>query len=115
MDSTASLTSSADSAGNGTMANNKLMQDYQGNTSFTRWIVLGCFVAALCIVGATIYWPQVQTALLHAFDKLLETATWLFLGGKSPEVVSAFRAKISAMLGQSGQTQAASTDPPPGQ
>ena len=89
------------------------MQDYQGNTSFTRWIVLGCFVAAICIVGATIYWPQVQTALLHAFDKFLETATWLFLGGKSPEVVNAFRGKINAMLGRSDPKPEPSPDPPP--
>ena len=107
-----SLGSSTPSSGN--MASNRLMQDYQGNTSFTRWIVLACFVAALCIVCATVMWPQVQTALLHAFDKLLETATWLFLGGKSPEVVNAFRAKISAMLGKSSANPGEPPLNPPG-
>lgn len=95
------------------MASNKVMEDYRGNSSFTRWFVLGCVIVAILLVVATIRWSTAQVAFLHAFDKLLETATWVFLGGKSPEIVNAFRAKIQAVIaGKSSSDPAPAPDPP---
>lgn len=88
-----------------------IMEDYQGNSSFTRWATLGLLVAALCIVGATVRWPAAKDALLHAFDKVMETAVWIFLGGKSPEVVAAFSAKIKSLIGTTPPSSSGTAPP----
>jgi hypothetical protein len=88
---------------------NDLMQDYKGNASFSRWAALGLMLVGVGLVVAIIRWPQVQQAMLHAFDKCLETATWIFLGGKSPEMLDALRAKLKGLESSSTTTATITT------
>jgi len=70
------------------------MQDYKGNSSFTRLITLLLILAA---VGALCGAARTESdRLLHGFDKLLETAAVIFLSGKGPEIVDAAKTTVTA-------------------
>ena len=67
------------------------MQDYQGNGSFSRYLVAYMVGAAVLSIWATILFPTCTT-LVHAFDILLATSVTIYFGGKAPEVIAVVKA-----------------------
>lgn len=79
---------------------NNVMEDFRGNKSFTRWAVLGLLILGVGSAWAAVHWAQAKDVLLHAFDKMLDTAVLLFFGGKAPETFAQVKGWLAKFSGK---------------